>query len=62
MIRRTIREFDIRHTGDGVDRLEIMGAMQALADLVEKAGLAVVTIESVKTDTIKVTIEEIDMP
>ena len=62
MIRRTIREFEIRHTGDGDDRLEIMGALQALADLVEKAGLAGVKIESVKTDTICVTVEEVDMP
>jgi hypothetical protein len=62
MIRRTIREYDIRHTGDDMDRLEILGALCALAKIVTDAGLAGVTIESVKSDVIAVKIEEIYEP
>ncbi len=60
MMKRTIRQFDIRHTGDEMDRLEILGAFRAVADIVNGALLAEITVESVKTDLICVTIEEID--
>jgi len=60
MMKRTIRQFDIRHTGDEMDRLEILWAFRAVADIVNGALLAGITVESVKTDLICVTIEEID--
>lgn len=62
MLIRTIRQYDVRHTGDNSDRTEILMAFRALADLIEKADLAEVTITSEKTDLISVTIEQVDAP
>ena len=62
MMKRTIREYDVKHTGNDDDRMEILCAFAALADLLNEAGIAGVTVESVKTDLIRVVIEEIDIP
>lgn len=62
MMKRTIREYDVKHTGDEDDRMEILCAFEALAELLNEAGIAGVTVESVKNDLITVVIEEIDMP
>ena len=62
MLKRTIRQYDIKHSGDEMDRLEILNAFWALAKMVIDASLAEVTVESVKSDVIMVTIEEVDMP
>ena len=62
MLKRTIRQYDIKHSGDEMARIELMSALNALADFVNGAGLADVTFESVKSDLILLTIEEADMP
>ena len=60
MIRRVVEEFDIKHTGDEMDRLEILHAFRSLAKLCEHS--AEVTISSEKTDLISVTIETVNVP
>lgn len=60
MIKRTIRQFDINHTGDEEDRLEILAAFRSLAEIIGDAHLAEVSVESVKSNLITVTIEEVD--
>lgn len=62
MIKRTIREYEIRHSGDEMDRLEVFHALGALAKMINDASLASVCIGSIKSDLISVTIEEVDMP
>ena len=62
MLKRTIRQYDIKHSGDEMDRLEILGALGALAAIVNEASLADVMVESVKSDVIIVIIEEVDIP
>jgi hypothetical protein len=61
MMKRTIRQYDIKHSGDEMDRIEILAALRALWSLIQN-DRAEVSIESVKSDLIMVTIEEIDMP
>lgn len=62
MIKRTTYQYDIKHTGDEMDRLEIICAFQRLAEMVEEANQAAVTVESVKTDLISVTIKTVEVP
>jgi len=62
MIRRTTVEYDIRHTGDEMDRLEILYALSALAKMINDAHLGRVTVSSEKIDTICVTVETIEAP
>ena len=62
MIKRTKYEYDIKHTGDEMDRLEILMAFRQLAELVEAAGQADVCVDSVKSDLITVTIETVECP
>ena len=62
MIKRTTYQYDIKHTGDEMDRLEILAAFNRLANLVEDAHGAEVTVASVKTDLISVTIETVEVP
>lgn len=58
MIRRIIEEYDIKHTGEGDDRLEILMAFQALAKLCEPC--AEVDISSEKNDLICVKITTVE--
>lgn len=60
MIKRTTYQYDIKHTGDEMDRLEILAAFGRLAKMVEDAHGAAVTVASVKADLISVTIETVD--
>ena len=62
MIKRTTYEYDIKHTGDEMDRLEILGALYQLAEMVEDAALAGVEITSIKRDMIEVKITTVDSP
>lgn len=62
MIKRTRYEYDIKHTGDEMDRAEILAVLNRLAHMVEAAHGAEVTIASVKTDLISVTIETVEVP
>ena len=62
MIRRTISEYDIKHTGDEEERLEILHCLRQLQALVESAGLAGVQVSSEKIDLIYVRIETVDAP
>lgn len=60
MIKRTICEYDIKHTGDEMDRLDILYCLQQLKSLCECAIHADVTISSDKSDLISVRIEVVD--
>lgn len=62
MIKRTIYEYDIKHTGDEMDRLEILSCLRQLQEMCENAGLAGVEVSSEKTDLICVRIEVVDAP
>ena len=62
MLKRTTYEYDIRHTGDGMDRLEILGALRMLAGMVKDADLAEVEVTSEKPDLICVKIHTIESP
>lgn len=62
MIKRTIREYDLHHNGSEIDRLELIEALGAMASLINQADLAHVTVDSVKSNVIAVTIEEVDAP
>ena len=62
MIKRTTYEYDIKHTGDEMDRCEILSMLHQLKTMVEDAGLAGVEINSVKRDLIDVKIERVDSP
>ena len=60
MIKRTIREYDIKHTGDEMERLEILSCLRKFQKMCEDAGLAGVEVSSEKTDLIFVRIETVD--
>lgn len=60
MIKRTICQYDIHHTGDEMDRAEILHALNTLAKLCDHS--AEVTFESAKTDLITLTIETVEAP
>ena len=62
MIKRTIYEYDIKHTGDEMDRLEILCCLRQLAKLVEDTMQADVEISSEKTDLIAVRVTTVDVP
>ena len=61
MIKRTLLEYDIKHTGDEMDRLELLDCLLALAKLCP-AHEADIHIESVKTDLVAVRIEVVESP
>lgn len=60
MIRRIIEEYDIKHTGDEMNRVEILQAFRSLAKLCVCS--AEVTVSSEKNDLICVTIETVNVP
>ena len=62
MLIRTTHEYDIKHSGDEMDRLELLSAFRVLAKIVNDAGLADVEIESVKSDLICVKIHTVASP
>ena len=62
MIKRTTYEYDIKHSGDEMDRAEIMHALHQLAQMVNDAGLADVEIDTTKRDLIEVKITTVDSP
>ena len=63
MIKRTTYEYDIKHTGDEMDRLEILMAFRQLADMAQEAGQAdFISVDSVKCDLITVIIETVERP
>ena len=62
MMITTIREYDIEHSGDEMNRLEILGALGHLAKMVIDAGLGSVGIECIKSNLISVRITEINNP
>lgn len=62
MITRTSHEYDIKHTGDEMERLEILSAFNLMAKMIEDAGLASVDVQSVKCDLITVTVTTVEQP
>ena len=62
MIKRTTYEYDIKHSGDEMDRLEILSMLRQMAQMVEDAALAGVEINSTKRDLIEVKITTVDSP
>jgi hypothetical protein len=62
MIKRTTYEYDIRHTGDEMDRLEILHMLTMLSGIIGDADLAQVEFSSEKTDLICVKITIVDCP
>jgi hypothetical protein len=62
MIKWIKREYEIKHSGEETDRLEIIMAFNLLAKMVEDAGIASVSVESIKTDTISVIVETAESP
>lgn len=60
MIRRITEEYDIKHTGEEDDRLEVLMALRKLARLCED--VAEVEITSEKTDLICVKIHTVESP
>ena len=60
MIRRTIAQYDVRHSGDEADRQEIMTLLLDLAIIC--SGKAEVIVSSEKSDLICVTIETEEKP
>ena len=62
MIKRTTYEYDIKHSGGEMDRLEILSCLGKMAEMIEAAHLAEVNVQSVKTDLISVEITTVDIP
>ncbi|WP_156025853.1 hypothetical protein [Sulfitobacter sp. 20_GPM-1509m] len=62
MIRRTRYEYEIKHTGDEMDRAEIMAAFGHLAKMLEQTDQAGVEVISLKRDVISVVIETVWSP
>lgn len=62
MMLTTIKQYDIRHTGDEMDRLDILAAFGELKRLCEEADQAGVDVSSEKSDLISVTITTVDAP
>ena len=62
MIKTTKYQYDIKHTGEEMDRAEILSALGLMADMIEKAGLADVNVSSMKTDLVCVEIITVEQP
>jgi len=62
MLIRTTYEYDIKHSGDEMDRRDLLSAFGRLADMVNGAGLADVELEIVKSDLICVKIHTVASP
>lgn len=62
MMVTTVKQYDIKHTGEEMDRLDILMAFGELADMCGKAGLASVEVDSAKSDLIVVKITTVDTP
>lgn len=62
MIKRTTHAYDIKHTGDEMERLEILSAFGLMGKMIEDAGLASVEVASVKCDLITVNITTVEQP
>ena len=62
MIKRTTYEYDIKHSGDEMDRLEILSMLDTLAKMINDAALADVEFSSEKTDLICVKVHMVDIP
>ena len=62
MMKTTKHQYDIKHTGEEMDRAEILHAFGLMADMIEGAGLAEVNVSSMKNDLICVEIITIDQP
>ena len=62
MIKRTTYEYDIKHTGDEMDRAEVLSLLRLIGGMVNKAGLAGVEFHDSGRNSISVTVTKIDAP
>lgn len=62
MMKTTTYQYDIKHTGEEMDRAEILSAFGQMGRMIESAGLAEVHIRSEKNDLVCVEIITIEQP
>ena len=60
MMVTTTHQFDIKHTGDELDRLEVLNCLHFLSEII--GDMAGVEILSAKSDLIEVTVTQVEIP
>lgn len=60
MMKTTTHQYDIKHSGDEMERLELLSCLHKLGELV--GDMAGVEIVSEKSDWVTVTVTEVDAP